>query len=130
MADRRLLRQALGEIVDNALKRQTDGSPIGLAASSIADRVEIRVVDTGGAIPDDDFDRLFAPLRRRDADRSELDLDLRLGVGRGLIEAMGGSVTAETTPGGGLTVVVNLASVAPSSPDQGGEISADSALSA
>jgi two-component system sensor histidine kinase KdpD len=39
-----------------------------------------------------------------------------LAVARGLTEAMGGTVTAEDTPGGGLTMVVSLRSVALPSP--------------
>ncbi len=52
-------------------------------------------------------DRLFTPFQRL-GDRNHDGLGLGLSVARGLTEAMGGTLTAEDTPGGGLTVVISL----------------------
>jgi DNA-binding response OmpR family regulator len=70
-------------------------------------RVELRVVDAGPGVPRGQSDRLFAPFHRL-GDREPRGLGLGLGVARGFSEAVGGTFTAEDTPGGGLTMVVSL----------------------
>jgi len=107
-ADAALLRQALRAVVNNAVRRQPDDSRVTVGISRIADRTEIRVVDTGANVPGDDFDRIFAPFQQMDDTSDDADLILGPAVARGLVEVIGGTVTAETTPGGGLTVVLSL----------------------
>ena len=108
LADPDLLHRGLGNILRNALLRQPARTPVTVTASRIADRVEIRVIDTGTDVPEGDFERLFAPLRQL-GDSSDVEgLALALAVARGITEAQGGTVTAEATPGGGLTMVMSL----------------------
>jgi two-component system, OmpR family, sensor histidine kinase KdpD len=112
LADPGLLERVLANVVDNAL-RHGAGAPVALRASTHADRVELRVVDRGPGVPRDGADRLFAPFQRLDgpdrADRHPVGgVGLGLSVARGFTEAMGGTLRAEDTPGGGLTVVVSL----------------------
>ncbi|MYT20444.1 hypothetical protein GTW69_09090, partial [Streptomyces sp. SID7760] len=53
-------------------------------------------------------DRIFAPFQRHgDAPRGA-GVGLGLAVARGFTEAIGGTLTAEDTPGGGLTMVITL----------------------
>lgn len=79
-----------------------------MAASAIGDRVELRVVDRGPGIPEEAKDAVFEPFQRYgDAPRGA-GVGLGLAVARGFVEAMGGTVTAEDTPGGGLTMVIAL----------------------
>jgi two-component system sensor histidine kinase KdpD len=53
---------------------------------------------------------VFAPFQRQDdAPTDGAGVGLGLAIARGFTEAMGGTVTAEETPGGGATLVVNLA---------------------
>jgi two-component system sensor histidine kinase KdpD len=70
--------------------------------------VELRVVDRGPGVPESDRERLFAPFQRLGDRPGGQGLGLGLAVARGLTEAMGGALTAEDTPGGGLTMVVSL----------------------
>jgi two-component system sensor histidine kinase KdpD len=106
LADPGLLERVIANLVDNAL-RHGGGSPVTLRGSAYEGRVELRVVDSGPGVPRGHADRLFAPFQRL-GDRDPRGLGLGLSVARGFTEAMGGSLTAEDTPGGGLTVVVSL----------------------
>ncbi|MFI1864560.1 ATP-binding protein [Streptomyces jumonjinensis] len=118
--DRGLLERAVANIVENAVKYSPDGVPVTVAASALGDRVEVRVADRGPGVPDDEKDRIFEPFQRYgDAPRGA-GVGLGLAVARGFSEAMGGTLTAEDTPGGGMTMVLTLRAApgaAPVSPD-------------
>jgi len=107
-ADAGLLDRVLGNVAENALRYQPVDSPISVHASRVADRVEIRVADNGVGVPPEEHERIFEPFQRHGDAPSGDGLGLGLAVARGLTEAMGGSLTAEPTPGGGLTLVVAL----------------------
>jgi two-component system sensor histidine kinase KdpD len=81
--------------------------------------VELRIVDRGPGVPEEARERIFAPFQRYgDAPRGA-GVGLGLAVARGFVEAMGGTVAAEDTPGGGLTMVVTLPAVdLPGPPEQ------------
>jgi two-component system, OmpR family, sensor histidine kinase KdpD len=106
LADPGLLERVVANVVDNAL-RHGRGAPVVLRASAHADLVELRVVDSGPGVSVADAEKLFAPFQRL-GDRDHNGLGLGLSVARGFTEAMGGTLTAEDTPGGGLTVVISL----------------------
>ncbi len=112
LADAGLAERVVANVVDNAL-RHGGGAPVVLRASAYGGRVELRVVDSGPGVPRRDRESLFAPFRRLGgADPSDRDgasgVGLGLSVARGFTEVMGGTLTAEDTPGGGLTVVIAL----------------------
>jgi Osmosensitive K+ channel histidine kinase len=113
VADAGLLERVLANITENSLRYQPPGLPISIRASRVADRVEIRVADQGAGVPEADQDRIFAPFQRHGDAPAGDGLGLGLAVARGLGEAMGGSVEAEPTPGGGLTLVVSLPAEGP-----------------
>ncbi|MFD8014849.1 sensor histidine kinase, partial [Streptomyces sp. NPDC059762] len=115
--DRGLLERAVANIVENAVKYSPPGAPVLVAASTAADRVELRVVDRGPGVPDEAKDRIFGAFQRYgDAPRGE-GVGLGLAVARGFVESMGGTVVAEDTPGGGLTMTIGLPrAIGPASP--------------
>ncbi|MGW1765071.1 ATP-binding protein [Streptomyces sp. NPDC002073] len=103
-----LLERAVANIVENAVKYSPDGTAVLVAASALGDLVEVRVVDRGPGVPDEAKDRIFEPFQRHgDAPRGA-GVGLGLAVARGFTEAVGGTLTAEDTPGGGLTMVLTL----------------------
>ncbi|MDQ8705110.1 sensor histidine kinase KdpD [Streptomyces sp. LHD-70] len=107
-ADRGLLERAVANVVENAVKYSPEGRAVLVSASTMADRVEVRVVDRGPGVPDDAKDRIFEPFQRYGDVPRGAGVGLGLAVARGFTEAMGGTLTAEDTPGGGLTMVLTL----------------------
>jgi two-component system sensor histidine kinase KdpD len=107
LADPGLLERVAANLLANAVRHAPHG-PLRVTAAAVEARVELRVVDHGPGVPGSDRDRLFAPFQRLGDRPGGQGLGLGLAVARGLTEAMGGTLTAEDTPGGGLTMVVSL----------------------
>ncbi|MFZ1410032.1 MAG: DUF4118 domain-containing protein, partial [Micropruina sp.] len=107
LGDAVLVTRVLVNLLGNALRHSPDGQPPTVTLSSIAGRVEARIIDRGPGIPAEDRLAVFVPFQRL-GDSDERGLGLGLALCRGLIEAMEGTVQPEDTPGGGLTMVVSL----------------------
>jgi len=107
-ADAGLLDRVLSNVLENAVRHSPGRQEIVVNGSVIGDRLQIRVVDRGSGVPDNAKEEIFAPFRRfADTSRGE-GVGLGLAVARGLTEAMDGTLSAEDTPGGGLTIVIDL----------------------
>ncbi|HEU5332700.1 MAG TPA: ATP-binding protein [Actinocrinis sp.] len=105
-ADGALVERAVANLIGNAAKH-TD-SRITVSVSALGSRVELRVMDRGPGIPARDRDRVFRPFQRLGDRDNTAGVGLGLALARGLVEAMGGTLTPEDTPGGGVTMVVSL----------------------
>ncbi|MCD2195464.1 DUF4118 domain-containing protein [Actinomycetospora endophytica] len=105
-ADPGLAERIVANLIDNALRHGGDGR-VAIRTSAHGDRVELRVVDTGPGVGRDA--ELFTAFQRLgEHDSAPGGLGLGLHVARGFAQAMGGTLDAEETPGGGLTMVLSL----------------------
>ncbi|GAA4351543.1 sensor histidine kinase KdpD [Angustibacter luteus] len=107
-ADPGLLERVVANVVQNALRYNDSDVPVRITGSSLGERVELRVVDRGPGIPADKLDTVFVPFQRLGDTDNTTGVGLGLALSRGLAEAMGGTLTPEETPGGGLTMVIAL----------------------
>ncbi len=108
MADSGLLERVLANLIDNALRYAPD-SPVRVTAGQVGARVLIAVADEGPGIPRGTEEQLFAPFQRLGDNDNSIGVGLGLSVARGFVEAMDGTVSTTDTPGGGLTVEIELA---------------------
>ncbi|WP_045877283.1 ATP-binding protein [Pseudofrankia sp. DC12] len=107
-ADPALLERVIVNLLSNAARYAPPGCPPVITGSALGDRVEIRVIDRGPGLPAQDRELVFAPFQRLGDTDNDSGIGLGLAISRGLTEAMGGTLTLEDTPGGGLTMVVTL----------------------
>jgi len=84
------------------------GAPPLLTASSLGDRVELRVIDRGPGLSEEQASRMFVPFQRLGDTDNTTGIGLGLALSRGLTEAMHGTIEPEETPGGGLTMALSL----------------------
>ena len=108
LADAGLLERVLANLIDNAL-RYAPQSIVRINAGQVGDRMLINVVDEGPGVPRGTEEQLFEPFQRLGDRNNKYGVGLGLSVARGFVEAMGGTISATDTPGGGLTVIVDLA---------------------
>jgi two-component system sensor histidine kinase KdpD len=126
--DPAILERVIANLTANALRYSPAQAPPLLTASALGDRVELRVVDRGPGIPATDRDRMFVPFQRLGDTDNSTGVGLGLALSRGLTEAMGGTLEAEDTPGGGLTMALSLPAVSRPSRAVPGEPAAHGAI--
>ncbi|HEY0805452.1 MAG TPA: DUF4118 domain-containing protein, partial [Pseudonocardiaceae bacterium] len=108
LADLGLLERVVANVVDNALRHGGPDAAVEVRASAHAGQVELHVVDHGPGLPKGAADTMFAPFQRLGDRDATAGVGLGLSVAKGFTEAMGGTIRAEDTPGGGLTVAISL----------------------
>lgn len=106
--DPALLQRALVNLLANALRHRPPGTTVLLSAGSFSGAVEIRVADHGPGISPQHRDDAFTPFQRLGDTDNTSGLGLGLALSKGFVEGMGGTLTPEDTPGGGLTMVITL----------------------
>ncbi len=114
-ADPGLLDRVIANVVENAVKHAGE-APVELRGCGWSGPdgrhwVSLRIVDHGRGVAPESVPKIFEPFQRLgDVPRGD-GVGLGLAVARGLLESMGGILTAEETPGGGLTMVIDLPAV-------------------
>jgi PAS domain S-box-containing protein len=117
-ADFQRLKQVLVNLLSNAIKYNFAGGTVTLDCDDANGRMRLSVTDTGPGVAPQLHDRLFAPFDRLDAESRGIEgTGLGLALSKGLMEAIGGALGVESTPGTGSTFWLELpiASAAPSS---------------
>jgi two-component system sensor histidine kinase KdpD len=107
-ADPALLVRVLVNLVANALRFAPKTSAPVISSSEFAGRVQVRVIDTGPGVPAERREEMFVPFQRLGDLDNTTGVGLGLALAKGFVEGMGGTLEAEDTPGGGLTMVVDL----------------------
>ena len=105
-ADPGLLERVLANLFSNALRHSPPDQRPMLRAKEDGPWVVIDVVDHGSGVPAGLKERIFEPFARLEAGTHGVGLGL--AVAKGFAEAMGGTIAAVDTPGGGLTVRVTM----------------------
>ncbi len=106
--DPSLLERAIANVIANAVGVVTRATPVHVDAARIGDSIHLRVVDSGPGVRPEDRARVFRPFQRLGDRSSQGGVGLGLAVARGFVEANGGEITLDDTPGGGLTVLITL----------------------
>jgi signal transduction histidine kinase len=102
------LRQAIGNLVDNALKYTHPGGTVTIEAVRDADHGVVRVTDTGEGIDADALPRIWDRLFRAESSRSKPGLGLGLSLVAAIAKAHGGEVTVDSSPGLGSTFTLRV----------------------
>lgn len=106
VADPMRLEQAVGNLVDNALRH--GGRRVELGATATAGTVELRVRDDGPGFPTDFIDRAFERFTRADSARGGGGTGLGLAIVAAVAHAHGGQVAALNLPDGGAEVSLRV----------------------
>jgi signal transduction histidine kinase len=104
LIDRQQLKQALINVVLNALQATPSGGTIQVTATDEGDGVRITIIDSGSGIAPDLLDRIFDPYFTTKPDGTGLELPIALRI----IQAHGGTLDVSSIPGQGATVEVRL----------------------
>ena len=108
LADPGLLQRVIVNVLTNATRFAPEGTRVRIATSTFGSVVEIRISDHGPGIAPERRDQVFMPFQRLGDTDNLTGLGLGLALSKGFMEGMGGTIEAETTPGGGLTMVIAL----------------------
>ena len=107
MADRERVQQALSNLIGNAIKFSPAGSKIVVVPRRDAESVVISVVDNGKGIAAEQLPRVFD--RYWQSSRTDRQgAGLGLAIAKGIVEAHGGRIWIESTPGEGTTASFSL----------------------
>ena len=112
-ADLSRLRQILLNLLSNAIKYNRVGGSVTLSCARISDIVRITVADTGIGIPDARHAEMFEPFHRLGAEKTNIEgTGIGLAVCKRLVNAMGGGIGFDSTPGVGSQFWIELPNAA------------------
>ena len=96
MADRPRIMQVLGNLLSNAARNSPENAPITVSAAREHVHVAVSVSDEGGGIPAESLPHLFRKFSRLNSGEQKGDTGLGLAICRGIVEAHGGRIWAES----------------------------------
>lgn len=112
IADENRLRQAVGNLLDNAVKYSAPGGEVRVEVKGAADRVMISIRDSGVGIPAEEIPHVWERLYRGDKSRSQRGLGLGLSLVSAVVQAHGGACEVKSEPGSGSTFTLQLPAAA------------------
>ncbi len=107
-ADENRLRQAVANLLDNAVKYTPAGGRVQVSVQSYHSQVRVSVRDNGTGIAPEDLDRIWDRLYRGDKSRSQRGLGLGLSLVRAIARAHGGDCLVSSAPGAGSEFVIYI----------------------
>ena len=107
-ADPGLLERVVANLVDNARRHSPPGRPFEVTADATPTHVHVHVMDHGEGVARDQWPTMFEPFQRLDDRSASTGVGLGLAIVRGFCEAMDVAVVPSDTPGGGLTMTLEL----------------------
>ncbi|MBC7875841.1 MAG: sensor histidine kinase KdpD [Anaerolineales bacterium] len=103
-----LVAQVLVNVLDNAVKYSPADSIIEASADLSDEKIRIKIADRGAGIPSEDLARVFDKFYRVQRPENVSGTGLGLSISKGIIEAHGGTIYANTREGGGTIITIEL----------------------
>lgn len=108
--DERLMRKAIGHVLNNAVKFTPEGGEAGLTVAEDGDSIHFEVWDTGIGIPSEKVSEVFGPFTQLDSSlaREYPGTGIGLAITKGVTELYGGVLDVRERPGGGTVIRITL----------------------
>jgi two-component system sensor histidine kinase KdpD len=103
-----LLERVVANLLDNAARHSPAGSPVEVGARQAPGIVRLTISDHGSGVPEHLWEAMFQPFQRLDDRAVGTGTGLGLAIVQGFCSAMGVPVHPGPTPGGGLTMTLDL----------------------
>ena len=116
--DRIQFQRVIDNLISNSSKYSNrDNVDINIRLEALNDSVRITFADNGPGVPTEDLPKLFDSFYRTDQARSNVSKGSGLGLAitKRIIDGMNGKIWAENRPAGGLTIIIQLPQITPSS---------------
>ena len=107
LVDAAQLERVVSNLLGNAVRYGSNGSPVAVTADATGERVHLRIRDEGSGIDPDDLTRIFEPFYRGGDARGQ-GSGLGLAIAKGFVEGNGGRLWAQSRPNDGSTFTVDL----------------------
>jgi len=114
-ADAKQIQQALLNVLLNAVQAMPTGGTLTVRATAQDRFVRVTITDTGAGIPPENRDKIFSPFFTT----KHRGTGLGLAITRSIVEKHHGTITVESEPGRGTTVVFEFAAHPEASPSHG-----------
>lgn len=107
------MERAVANVIDNATTFSPSDNPVRVQAAGFGATVELRIIDRGPGIPPHQREQVLRPFQRLGDQFTGTGVGLGLAVARGFVEALGGELAVDDTPGGGATTIIFTFKAAP-----------------